>query len=291
MDNISLTGLSFTSMTNNTWTFGNLINKGSFGNIYTEHSDKNNIIKTGKASVWFEASVLRKLKSKSDNHIPKIIDSGKLLSLGLNDTYFIVMLNYGESLHSMLMVNRLSQELLISMMIDVLFALDYLSSEKYMHLDVNPKNIVFDDNKKSWYLIDFGLAKNFRDGKFEKDKKYVNHGTPLYMARDAHRGIMSRKCDLESLAYTMIVAKGIHLQWEQTKNKKTLLIQKNAFFKNNVYLLKLPKYQETYIQEVDLLEPNENPDYQKFQSLFISKMKQESRNLLITKTLSKLEIS
>lgn len=285
---LSLKGMSFTSKKNNIWTFGKIINAGSFGTIYTHEPDKNFLIKTGKESIYFETSVLRKLESEVDNNIPKMIDSGKLLPLGFNDTYFIVMPNYGKSLHSIIEVNPLSQELLKSMMTDMLFALYYINSKKYMHLDVNPKNIVFDDIKKNWCLIDFGLAKNFRNGNFEKDKKYVNHGTPLYMARDAHRGIMSRKCDLESLAYTMIVAQNIHLPWKDTKNKRTLLIQKNSFFKKDVPLLEIPEYQKIYIIKVDMLKPEDNWDCEELEHIFISEMNIKSKDLLIKKTISKI---
>ena len=112
---LSLKGMSFTSKKNNIWTFGKIINAGSFGTIYTHEPDKNFLIKTGKESIYFETSVLRKLESEVDNNIPKMIDSGKLLPLGFNDTYFIVMPNYGKSLHSIIEVNPLSQELLKSM--------------------------------------------------------------------------------------------------------------------------------------------------------------------------------
>jgi len=303
MNNTILTGLSFKYKKNIIWTFGDLINKGTFGSIYTENSESETqlLIKTGKEAVFFEIAVLRKLASKYDNNIPVMIDSGKLLSLGLKDDYFIVMPNYGKSLDSMIFVdtiedgatvgiNPLSSQLLNSMVINMLFALDYINSKKYMHLDVNPKNIIFDDNNNNWYLIDFGLAKNFRDDKFEKDKKYMNHGTDLYMARDAHRGIMSRKCDLESLIYTMLVSEGIDLPWKKTKNKKTLLIEKNLFFKESVNKLQIPEYQKKFIAAVDFLTPTVDPDYQTFQSFFISKISQNKRDFLIIKTMSNLNI-
>lgn len=278
MDMQLFTGASFTSKQNKTWTFGDLVNAGSFGSIYQSGSSKDVLIKIGKESVFFEISVLRKLASDSVNHIPMMIDSGKLSSLGLTDTYFIVMPNYGESLHSMISNCSLNQNQINLMMSDVLFALSYLSSKKYMHLDVNPKNIVFDSCNENWYLIDFGLAKNFRNNSFKKDPKYVNHGTPIYMARDAHRGIMSRKCDLESLVYTMLVAEDIRLPWNKIKNKRTLLISKNEFFRD-VECLQIPTYQKKFILKVDILEPSDCPDYPEFQNIFICKLIQKNRKI------------
>jgi serine/threonine protein kinase len=282
----TLSGLSFTSNKKNTWTFGNFVNKGGFGSIYTNGFKTDNIlIKVGKDAVFYEKSVLRKLAADCKNNIPEIIDSGKLSSLGL-DEYFIVMPNYGQSLHSMLVVNPLSSQLLKSMMTDMLSALDYIDSKKYMHLDVNPKNIVFDHTKNVWYLIDFGNAKNFRDGKFISDKKYVNHGTPLYMSRGAHEGLMSRKCDLESLIYTMLVSEYIHLPWEKIKStskicKKEMYKQKCNFFQKHVPDLKLPKYQYLYILNVDALTPTIRPDYSSFKNIFISEMPESEIDRLI----------
>lgn len=273
MDMQILTGLSFTSNKNETWTFGDIVNGGSFGTIYQDASNKDILIKIGKETVFFEKAVLRKIASDSIDHIPVMIDSGSLSSLGLKDTYFIAMPNYGKSLHSMLLVSPLEQNLLNFMMSDMLFALSYLSSKKYMHLDVTPNNIVFNSQNEKWYLIDYGVAKNFRNEIFKKDPKLANNGTPLYMARDAHRGIMSRKCDLESLFYTMLVAEDIRLPWEEIKNKRTLLISKNKFFKD-IECLKIPAYQKKFALEVDLLEPSDCPDYPELQDLFISKILQ-----------------
>lgn len=271
MDIQTLTGLSFTSKKDEIWTFGDIVNAGSFGTIYQDGSNKDILIKTGKETVFFEKAVLRKIASDSIDHIPVMFDSGSLSSLGLKDTYFIAMPNYGESLHSMLLVRPLNQNQLNLMVSDVLFALSYLSSKKYMHLDVNPKNILFDSRNEKWYLIDYGLAKNFRNDTFEKDPKFANHGTPVYMARDAHRGIMSRKCDLESLFYTMLVAEDIRLPWEKIKNKKTLLISKNKFFKD-IECLQIPAYQKKFVLKVDMLKPSDCPDYSKFQDLFVPKI-------------------
>jgi serine/threonine protein kinase len=273
MDIQILTDLSFTSNKNKTWTFGDIVNTGSFGTIYQDASNKTILIKIGKETVFFEKAVLRKIASDSIDHIPVMIDSGSLSSLGLKDIYFIAMPNYGKSLHSMLLVSPLEQNLLNFMMSDMLFALSYLSSKKYMHLDVTPNNIVFNSQNEKWYLIDYGMAKNFRNEIFKKDPKLANNGTPLYMARDAHRGIMSRKCDLESLFYTMLVAEDIRLPWEKIKNKRRLLISKNKFFKD-IECLKIPTHQKTFALKVDLLEPSDCPDYPELQDLFISKILQ-----------------
>lgn len=267
-----LTGLSFKSNKSETWTFGDIVNKGSFGIIYQDALNKDILIKVGKETVFFEKSVLRKISSDSIDHISIMIDSGSLSPLGLKDTYFIAMPNYGESLHSMLLVRPLKRKLLNFMMADMLFALSYLSSKKYMHLDVKPDNIVFNSNNEKWYLIDYGVAKNFRNGNFEKDPRCANNGTRLYMARDAHRGLMSRKCDLESLFYTMLVAKDIHLPWEKIKNKRSVFISKNKFFQD-LESLEIPLYQKTFAIAVDILEPFDYPNYSELQDLFVAEIR------------------
>ena len=93
-------GVSFVSKKNNTWTFGKLINFGSYGTIFQEAKNKDLVIKVGGADVYFEIAVLRKLSNPLVPSIPTVVDSGKLFSVK-PDSYFIIMPNYGASLYSM----------------------------------------------------------------------------------------------------------------------------------------------------------------------------------------------
>lgn len=59
------------------------------------------------------------------------------------------------------------------------------------------------------YLLDYGLAtkyvlSNGEHKAFTSDQRRAHAGTVLFCSRDAHKGIPSRRSDLESLAYNLI---------------------------------------------------------------------------------------
>lgn len=59
------------------------------------------------------------------------------------------------------------------------------------------------------YLLDYGLASKFllsngEHRELSPDQRRAHAGTILFCSRDAHKGIVSRRSDLESLAYNMI---------------------------------------------------------------------------------------
>lgn len=59
------------------------------------------------------------------------------------------------------------------------------------------------------YLLDYGLASKYllvngEHREFCRDERRAHAGTVLFCSRDAHKGVPSRRSDLESLAYNMI---------------------------------------------------------------------------------------
>ena len=79
-------------------------------------------------------------------------------------------------------------------------------------------------SKDEIYLIDFGLAKKYRDSEmnhhpFAKTKAFV--GTRRYVSVNAHMKIeQSRRDDLESLGYILIYLLKGRLPWSATRKKK-----------------------------------------------------------------------
>jgi serine/threonine protein kinase len=252
----SLDGKSFTSL-KQTWTFGKLLGTGGFGAVYEVADNPNLVIKTVSDNIkngqdsglFLEKAVYLKLKDpdgEGDKHgIPQIVDSGRL---SLNADYFIVMPRFEKVIN------------------DILDTLKTLSKKGYLHFDLKAENIMRKNGR--WYLIDYGMAQRFARTETTINPKKAGNGTPWFMARDAHKGLMSRKADLESLVYTIVEMEGYKLPWRREKRKgekdndylQYVLESKQNFF-DTYKNLNLPQYYNTFIEYVDNLQPGTEPNY------------------------------
>ncbi|KAI8064925.1 kinase-like domain-containing protein [Thamnidium elegans] len=94
-----------------------------------------------------------------------------------------------------------------------------LHSSCYVHRDIKPSNIALGTGRFSntVYLLDFGLSLVFKRDNKHLGKKYHDKmiGTPRYASIHSHEGIeLSRRDDLESLAYTLIYLQNGTLPWQ-----------------------------------------------------------------------------
>ena len=274
----SLEGKRFETL-RNFWAFGKLLGTGGFGAVYEVEGNPNLVIKTGSdalkkgqdSGVFLEKAVYIKLKDpngEGDKYgIPQIVDSGKLPKEVKANDYFIVMPRFEVSLNDMNQTGTLTPQEQKNVINDVLDALNHLSKKGYLHLDLKAENIMRKNGR--WFLIDYGIAERFDENtETTVNPKKAGNGTAWYMARDAHKGLMSRKADLESLVYTSVEMKGHKLPWRREKMKgekdndylQYVLESKQEFF-DTYKDLNLPQYYNTFIEYVDKLQPGTKPTY------------------------------
>ena len=99
--------------------------------------------------------------------------------------------------------------------------IEYVHSKNYIHRDIKPENFLIGLGKRSnqVFLIDFGLAKKFRDAKTHQHIPYKENknltGTARYASVNAHLGIeQSRRDDLEGVGYVLVYHVKGKLPWQ-----------------------------------------------------------------------------
>ncbi|ESO06528.1 hypothetical protein HELRODRAFT_63866 [Helobdella robusta] len=259
------------------------IGSGSFGDIYLGI----NIGNGEEVAVKLEATKARHPQLLYESKLYRILQGGPGIPHvrwygQVRDFNAMVMDLLGPSLEDLFnfCTRRLTMKTVLMLADQMIGNIEYVHNKNFIHRDIKPDNFVMGigRNCNKVYLIDFGLAKKYRDSRtrahipYREDKNLT--GTARYASINAHLGIeQSRRDDLESLGHVLMYFNRGSLPWQGMKavNKKQKydkISEKKMSTPVEVLCKSFPTEFMMYLNYCRNLRFDEAPDYMYLRQLF-----------------------
>ena len=261
---------------------GKKIGTGSFGEIF-EGTD-----------IFDNSAVAIKLEHNTVKY-PQLLFEAKLLKsipgtgiptmhwFGIAGEYnAMVMELLGQNLEDLFNYcgKNFTLKTILLITIQLIERIKHVHDNNYVHRDIKPENFLIgkDSTAKTIYILDFGLAKRYRDEHTHihiplKENRNLT-GTARYASCNAHNGLeQSRRDDMESIAYVILYFFKGKLPWQglkcKDKNEKYAKIKE---MKMSITPEKLcegfPIEFTRYLNMVKKLGFEEEPAYKEYIKLF-----------------------
>ncbi|XP_073144697.1 casein kinase 1-like protein 10 [Henckelia pumila] len=262
---------------------GRKIGSGSFGELYLgvniqtgeEVGIKLESVKTKHPQLHYESKIYMLLQGGTG--IPS------LKWFGVEAEYNVMVIDLlGPSLEDLFNYcnRKLSLKTVLMLADQLINRVEYMHSKGFLHRDIKPDNFLMGLGRKAnqVYVIDYGLAKKYRDLQTHKHIPYRENknltGTARYASVNTHLGVeQSRRDDLESLGYVLMYFLRGSLPWQglkagTKKQKYDKISEKKMLTPIEVLCKSYPSEFISYFHYCRSLRFEDKPDYSYLKRLF-----------------------
>uniref|UniRef100_A0A1I8FVS5 non-specific serine/threonine protein kinase n=2 Tax=Macrostomum lignano TaxID=282301 RepID=A0A1I8FVS5_9PLAT len=267
----------------NKYRLGRKIGSGSFGDIYLgtdvtngeEVAIKLECVRTKHPQLHIESKIYRMLQGGIGVPVVKWC--------GTEGDYNVMVLELlGPSLEDLFNFcgRKFKLKTVLLLADQLLNRIEFIHSKNFIHRDVKPDNFLMGLGKKGnlVYMIDFGLAKKYRDSKTHQHIPYRENknltGTARYASVNTHLGIeQARRDDMESLGYVFMYFLRGTLPWQGLKaatkrQKYERISEKKMQTPVEALCQGYPGEFATYLTFCRSLRFDDKPDYSYLRQLF-----------------------
>nr|ODN87761.1 CK1/CK1/CK1-D protein kinase [Cryptococcus depauperatus CBS 7855] len=158
---------------------------------------------------------------------------------------------------------------------------EFIHSRNFVHRDLKPDNLLMGVGKRGNLVnvIDFGLAKKFRDSKTNLPNPYKENrnmaGTIMFTSINTHLGVdQSPRDDMESLGYVFMYFLRGRLPWQASRKGATrkerydYVMEKKMTVPTEILCRGFPNDFTIYLNYCRSLRFDEKPDYIYLRKLF-----------------------